>query len=353
MSTKLNKINLISGILVILAIAGIGLVLIFRSGAEGPYVESEAESGVLNGPTIKYDTNTSNNNYVQFGSGINLPSSYKGIFQFTGTPQYTNPDIKGGVLIIPWATVEPEQNVFDWSTVNSQIAPWVAAGKKVAIRIQANELDDSDTPSWVFSGGVPQINPYSTVEAPIFWNSTYLSDLQNLAKNFGAEYDGDNDVAWVQATIGVYSETKVDTDNSSAAQSVWDANGYTDPLWFSTVKTMAGYYQQYFTKTPLVVSIDKSFIDGNAGLDANSMVDWLTSVGIWPQDDGLRQTTTYTDTNWFNHPHISEQYLATDQTGDSLLGDFQAGMAANPTYMLIYGSDINTANQAVLSEYSQ
>jgi hypothetical protein len=344
-----------SAIAVVVVITSIGVHLLFQSKAFSPYSSTEAASGTLTGgASILSNTNTASGKYVSFGAKTTSVTGYQGIFQFTGTPQYSNPYIKGAVLVVPWSQVEPQQGVFNWSSVNSQISSWVSAGKKVAIRIQANELGDTDTPSWVFSGGVPQINPYGSVKSPIFWNTTYLSDIQTLAKNFASEYNGNPNVSWVQATIGVYSETKVDTDNSSGAQAVWDKNGYSDPLWFSTVKTMAGYYQQYFTKTPLAVSIDKSFIDGNSGLDSNSMVDWLTSVGIWPQDDGLRQTTVYSDSNWLNHPHLSEQYLATAQTGDTLAADFKAGMASNPTYMLIYGTDIQQAsNQTVLAQYAK
>jgi hypothetical protein len=356
--TKLN-LQWVMGVIVVLALVIVGLQFHLSSSTQLLYASGEAESGSVTKPaTIQSASGASGGEYLQFGPAVQTPppppvSGYQGIFQFTGTPQYHNPYVAGGVLIVPWSTVEPQPNVFDWSSVNSQIAPWVAAGKKVAIRVQANELGDTDTPSWVFSQGVPQINPYGSIKSPIFWNTTYLQDIKGLAQNFAAEYNGNPNVAWVQATIGVYSETKVDTDNSAGAQKVWDANGYSDPLWFSTVKTIAGYYQQSFTKTPLVVSIDKSFIDGNAGLDTDSMVDWLTSVDIWPQDDGLRQTTVYSDLNWLKSPHISEQYLSTTSTGDTLAGDFKAGMASKPTYMLIYGSDIeNPANQSVLAQYA-
>jgi hypothetical protein len=353
----------LSGSLIIVILAIVGIRILTQSHAESPYVMTEAELGTLTSPATEInDSTASGGAAVQFGSdsntvaSANFPKGYQGIYQFTGTPQFNNQNLKGGVLIIPWNTVEPTQGQFDWSSVDSQIAPWVAAGKKVAIRVQANELCDTDTPRWVFANNaVPEYQVPETsgnCAAPQFWNANYLADVKQLAQAFAQKYNGDPNVSWVQATVGVYSETKVDTDNSDAANSFWDQQGYNDNLWFQTVKTITGYYQQYFTKTPLAVSIDKTFIDGNAGLDADSMVSWLTSIGVAPQDDGLRQTTVYSSA--WSGPHISEQFLSTSSTGDSLAGDFKAAMAGNPTYILIYGSDIeNAANQSILAQYAQ
>ena len=349
------------GVVVVLILAITGFKLLTLSQAQSPYASAPAASGSLAAAaSIRNDPTATGSKAVQFGAvqsaSTIFPKGYQGIYQFTGTPQVNNPNLRGGILIIPWSTIEPAQGQFDWSSVDTQIAPWVAAGKKVAIRVQANEVCDTDTPRWVFANkAVPEYQvpeAAGSCAAPQFWNTTYLADIKQLAQAFAQKYNGDADVSWVQATVGVYSETKVDTDNSTAADSFWDQQGYSDTLWFQTVKTITGYYQQSFTKTPLAVSIDKCFIDGNAGLNSDSMVSWLTSVGVAPQDDGLRQTTVYSSA--WSGPHISEQFLSTSSTGDTLAGDFQAAMTGNPTYILIYGSDIeNTANQSVLAQYAK
>ncbi|MGO8863356.1 MAG: hypothetical protein ACLQRH_21730, partial [Acidimicrobiales bacterium] len=95
-------------------------------------------------------------------------ATFKGIYEFAGNNSSTDagdPDLAGVVLDYYWSQIEPQQGVFDWSLVTSDMAPWVAAHKKVILRICTSGAASWDppysgdgTPAWVYADGARSLS---------------------------------------------------------------------------------------------------------------------------------------------------------------------------------------------------
>jgi hypothetical protein len=279
-------------------------------------------------------------------------TGYHGVFQFTDYPQVNNRSVVGGVLLFSWADLEPTHGSFRWDLIDAKALPWVSHGKKIAIRIQTAGPDSkgvTSTPSWLFNLGVPSVSTGAT-RVPVYWNPLFLGNLQTFATAFSTRYEGKPYLAWVQGGIGISGETKI--DNSAGRTSglpAWRAAGYTDALWFATIKQIVGAFHGGLHSTPLVVSVANTFPGGTPGYADSLVIDWLAASAVWPQNDSLRQNTVLTNPTWHTSPSTQEQYKSTSNTGDTLRGDLSRAISLGATYAIIYGSDIkNPANQSAL-----
>jgi hypothetical protein len=105
-------------------------------------------------------------------SGIPLPNEPHGMFvfnpptsgsDFTAVQDYLitgtgSKYVKGADFIVQWAAIEPSNGTFDFSTVDSDIAVWTAAGKQVELSVIATSYGDknSNTPKWYLTGNAIQ-----------------------------------------------------------------------------------------------------------------------------------------------------------------------------------------------------
>jgi hypothetical protein len=60
--------------------------------------------------------------------------------------------IDGATLVFYWSAIEPQDGVYDWSAVDSQIAAVAALGKKVNLGV----LPGTFSPSWLYAEGAGQ-----------------------------------------------------------------------------------------------------------------------------------------------------------------------------------------------------
>ena len=55
---------------------------------------------------------------------------------------------------LPWRYLEPEEGVYRWDLLDSKIAPWIKAGKKVAFRISCQDHTLLSIPQWAMDAGI-------------------------------------------------------------------------------------------------------------------------------------------------------------------------------------------------------
>jgi hypothetical protein len=286
--------------------------------------------------------------------------NFKGIYEFAGgnsSTDATAPDLAGVVLIYYWSQIEPQKGAFDWNLITNDMAPWVAAGKKVILRISTSGQADWDppysgdaTPQWVFEDGAQSIVD-SGETIPVYWDQAYLTDYSSFVQSFSQEFNGNPSVAFIEAGIGMGGETLPETNGSASSAADWDADGYTDALWLSTVEQIASFYQASFTETPVYPLVDETFF-GSDQADLTSLMDWFRSVPNWGlQDDGLTSTVTLGPL-WSGRPIALEERDQTQISGDCLCADISNGLLnLLGTYLLLYQSDIdNPANAAYLRQ---
>ena len=286
--------------------------------------------------------------------------NFKGIYDFAGgnsSADATDPDLAGIDLIYYWSQIEPQKGVFDWSVIDKDMAPWVAAGKKVILRISTSGQAAWDppysggaTPQWVFADGARSISDNGET-IPVYWDQAYLSDYQSFVQAFGQQFDGNPHVAFVEAGIGMGGETLPETNGSASAAAAWAADGYTDALWLSTIEQIASFFKASFTETPVYPLLDETFFGGDDS-DLNALTAWFNAIPNWGlQDDGLTATKTLGPL-WSGRPVALEERDQTQVSGDCLCADISNGLQnLHGTYLLLYQSDIdNPANAAYLRQ---
>lgn len=294
-------------------------------------------------------------------SGAPGDKSFQGIYAFSGSNSAqlaTDPDVAGRSLVYYWAQLEPKQGTYRWDLIDKDMAPWVAAGKKVILRVSVAGWASWDkaansahgTPAWVFAQGVKSVTEKDGAVLPQYWNPAFQSDLAGFLKAFGTRYDGNAHVELIDAAVGIGGETKPDSEKNPNMLALWKTVGYSDPLWWSTVQQTLTAYTQAFHKTPVAVMPDKTFLGGTPGYNESKTLAYAVSKGLWLQDNGLIPNRTL-PAPWGQTPIVSEQRGPTSQTGDTLTADLNAALNDHATMILVFTSDLaNPAYRAVIHQ---
>jgi len=290
-------------------------------------------------------------------------SSPRGIYAFSGantSTLATDPDLAGRSLVYYWAQLEPKPGVYRWDLIDKDIAPWAAAGKKVILRVSTSGWASWDkaadsahgTPAWVYSQGVEHVTETDGAVLPQYWNPAFLKDYAAFLTAFAARYDGNPHVALIDAAVGIGGETKPDSEKNPNLLALWQKIGYSDPLWWSAVQQILTAYTQAFHKTPVAVMPDKTFLAAAAGYNEAKTVAVAVSKGLWLQDNGLIPGRTL-PTTWAGTTLVSEQRGPTAQTGDTLGADLHAALADHAALILVFTSDLTSANSAAIHQAAQ
>jgi hypothetical protein len=286
--------------------------------------------------------------------------AFRGVFEFAGnnsSADATNPDLAGVVLVYYWSQIEPEKGSFDWTLIDDDMAPWIAAGKKVIIRISTSGVaawdppySASGTPQWVFDDGTRAISDNGET-IPVYWDQPYLTDYDSFVHSFAQQFDGNPNIAFIEAGIGMGGETLPETNASAAGIAAWQSDGYTDSLWLSTVEAIASFFEGSFHKTAIFPLVDMTFFDGSIS-EYNALLSWFKAIPNWGlQYDGLTSTQQLGPA-WSGRPIALEQRNPTRTSGDCLCADISNGLDnLHGNYLLIYQSDIDDpANEGYLNQ---
>ncbi len=298
-------------------------------------------------------------------------SGFRGIFAFnnmSNTALFSdNANVAGTVLTYYWAQLEPQAGQYNWSVIDNDMKPWVAAGKSVIIRVSASgwkkwqpaQNSGQGTPQWVFDQGVKHVTDSDGSIKPEYWNPKFLSNLADFIHALAAKYDGNPHVTCIEMGIGDGGETKPDTGKDPNLLKNWQGIGYTDALWYGAITSMINMYVQNFTKTPLALMPDASFIGGTSGYNEQKVIDYIVKLNnrnVWVQDNGLiggKSLPSSLASLPHGWPLLSEQRNDTATSGATLDADVQTALAQGAMAVLVFTSDLQKAsNQAVLAEYA-
>lgn len=119
-------------------------------------------------------------------------------------------------LRVPWSLLEPRENKFNWSLLDTPAQRWVDKGKQIALRISSTESWMRwATPKWVHDAGAKGYN--FTVGKGVdkdgpFWEPDYkdpvfLKKLDHFLAAMAKRYDGNPNVAFIDiGSFGVWGE---------------------------------------------------------------------------------------------------------------------------------------------------
>lgn len=193
-------------------------------------------------------------------------------------------------LRLPWSLIEPEEGVFDWSTIDTPAQRWIAKGGQIALRFTCSENwmpTPYATPKWVKDVGAKGTF-YRTARGPVaepgnenlpwdpdFGDPVFLEKLESFVATLAARYDGRPEVAFVDiGSYGLWGEghTHISSKVPEEKRAV-DIPRHID-IWC-----------RHFRRTPLVISDD---VDGNDNQTGNyPILDYARSKGVGWRDDSI------------------------------------------------------------------
>jgi hypothetical protein len=273
-----------------------------------------------------------------------------GLFSFAGEARPDEADLPflaGTNLVYYWSQVEPRKGHIDFDRIDRDIAPWAARGKLVCLRFSSagwakwsKPYSQQGTPQWVYDQGVASVTEDDGSRLPVYWDPNYLKELEAFVAALGRHYDGNPTVAYIQIAVGDGGETLADTHSRNPQRpALWQAVGYTDQTWWSTLQRIVGLYQKSFSHTPLALMIDSTFLGKTKGLNFHTVSAWAAEQGLWLQDNGLTSKRVYNDT-WASAIHLAEPLYAADKNGSTLRQDLQRAIELKVRYLLVFRQDI-------------
>jgi hypothetical protein len=160
-----------------------------------------------------------------------------------------------------WASVEPQNGVFNWGPLDAEIAKARNLGKRVWIQLLTTE---GLTPQWAQAAGVVLVG--SRGGTPVPWNEMYQRLLRGAVHAMAARYDEDPTVDAVNIMAGgCYGEMTICAPD--ADRDAWERAGYTNDNFIAAVKQIIDIYldQDYqwedgshthgFLKKPVVLQL--------------------------------------------------------------------------------------------------
>lgn len=186
----------------------------------------------------------------------------------------SDPHIHGVIINMNWSNVERTQGNYNWAPLNSELAAWSKAGKRVAIAVRfATEVGGGTTrtmlPGWE-QARIPTFVSAEDAVVPDYFNATFQSDWKAFVGALGAQLSASpykGAISYVRIATGLGGESWPLMPRSYGADMpqlrAW---GYTPAAWEAWQKSMLSYYYSVLPSgVHDVYSIAKLDTDPNTG----------------------------------------------------------------------------------------
>ena len=263
----------------------------------------------------------------------------KGVFSMPASETNGFPDsilndsrIVGLDLGGKWADIEGTEGVYDWSSIDSELAKAEAHGKKVVLAIVSGGIN---IPDWLLTD-YPDVqtftfidtNPYHStygeeLTIPVFWDPIFLAKKIALIQAAGVHFAAHSSIAVVACSFA--NATTIDWNIPNAPEDIanWEAAGYTTELMVNTGEAIIDATMAAFPNQNVNMSIGRvtGNLDPTVDYLSETVVDYATTTygRFITQKDSLSATTddpaldTSSLDNWqvvFNQcPNVALQML--------------------------------------------
>lgn len=234
--------------------------------AQRVVVQPEDTGGALVNPMMGWKLNFYSNILDNYGSKL-VPSDTLDDF----------PGLSCIYLRLPWAYIEPEEGVFNWSIVDAPAQRWIDKGLQVAFRFTVSESwMDYPAPKWVrdagakgytftFGKGVDENGP---MWEPDYADPIFLEKHEAFIAAAAARYDGNPNVAFIDVgSFGVWGEGHT----FASTQIKYPAE---------VVKKHIDLYAKHFKKTLLAANDDFAF-------QGEETIAYARDLGMTLRDDSI------------------------------------------------------------------
>ena len=234
----------------------------------------------------------------------NIPRNYGSTIE-PGDAMAWFPGCSVCYLRIPWAYLEPEEGVYNWSALDTPAQRWIERGGQIAFCITCSEnWLEYATPKWVFDAGAKGIRwtwgkgpcADGKLVDPDFADPVFLEKLEKFLKAFARRYDGRPEVAFMDiGTYGLWGEGHT-LMSSKVPQERMNVD----------VKKHIDLHVKCFPRTTLVISDDVSGPTNKSG--DYPLLDYAREKGVGWRDDSILVANP--PNSWY-HADQAERYWRT------------------------------------------
>jgi hypothetical protein len=175
-----------------------------------------------------------------------------------------NPTVCGADFWVPWAWVESgslAHPVFNYTAVDTALAPWVAAGKEVNLIFEmvGEQAGQQYVPTFVLSA-VPTLSCGSGFPYPVYWNTTYENAYRAFMAATVAHYDHTSGLGYIRFGLGIAGETQpILNIGAPGCQAALNASGFTIPTWTNYLTGMLAYEHSLSPEVQLMVALEPPY----------------------------------------------------------------------------------------------
>jgi hypothetical protein len=214
-----------------------------------------------------------------------VPPIPKGIFSTSAyhPDQVLNdPRIAGVDVGDSWPDIESTEGVYDWSSVDSQLAQAEAYGKKVLLRITSGGIN---VPDWLLANPNVQTFTFNDTNGqphtmPVFWDPIFLAKKIALIQAAGAHFASHSSIQVVPCSFANATTNDWNIPDSPEDIQHWREAGYTTELMLNTGEMIIDATMAAFPNQNVALSIG----EGAGDLDpfpsylAQAAVDYATTT---------------------------------------------------------------------------
>jgi hypothetical protein len=277
----MRRIAIIATMLVISAAL---LAVLVNTTAYAGQPPDEKPAPVLAGPALAPEPAGTPPAQALAAPPVQRPGIYVFYDQYNLNPADYPGVIVGGHMSFQWKNIETSPGYYDWTRIDNWIQQEYDLGKRVGLEITTYEgvSGGNASPSWIPI--IACVDPYSgdPHNIPNYWHSSYRTAVHNLITAFGARYNNDSRVEWIETGVGAYGENQPSDDRYD---NCLITAGYGDQTaWEQFAKDIINWYRQAFPNKPLMTQHYPRF---RADAERRNITDYAASLFVGPKGDGL------------------------------------------------------------------
>ncbi len=193
--------------------------------------------------------------------------------------------IVGGHVTVQWKTLQPAADTYDWAWLDNYLTADWKYGKPDAVGLDTYDgacCGGIGVPDYVFRR-YPAAKVTCDGEAiPKYWDPGYQQEYGNFIRAFGARFNGDPRISFVEIGVGLFGETQPAQDQYDGCL---QAAGLTQSLWVEYAQWVIDRYVEAFPDTQLVVEYAPRFL---SSCERKTITDYAANRGVGLQHSGLK-----------------------------------------------------------------
>lgn len=201
-----------------------------------------------------------------------------------------NPILCGADFWVAWDTVDagPQSHPeYNFSAVDAEAAPWIAAGKEVNLIFEMLGGSPSYVPASILSE-VPTLQCGTSGATPVEWNATFETAYRAFLAATVQHFDSESGFGYLRFNLGVSGETSPISDiNAPGCQSALMTAGFSLATWANYLTGMLSYEHSLDPSIGLITPVSPVFPGEGDNITA-TVSSAAAADGIGIGNQGLR-----------------------------------------------------------------